>query len=293
VVIPAPFLNRMTKTPIPYTDFGGNGPPLHFLHANGYPPACYTPLIEHLKKDFHITGMHLRPLWSDEKPEELADWNPLADDFLQFLSYHENTPVIGVGHSVGGIVALRAALLEPHRFRALVLLDPVLFPPYLILIWNLLRTLKIGWKIHPSISGALGRRRKFDNLDIVFQGYRQREVFRNFSDESLRTYIKEMTRPVPNGGYELIYSPEWEAQIYYNGVWRDLEVWQGLKTLNLPTLIIRGGRSNTFWRNTAAHVKRINPVIRLETIELAGHLVPLEFPQEVAGMILSFSKELS
>ena len=26
---------------IPYIDFGGAGRPLHFLHANGYPPACY------------------------------------------------------------------------------------------------------------------------------------------------------------------------------------------------------------------------------------------------------------
>jgi pimeloyl-ACP methyl ester carboxylesterase len=282
----------MEKTPVPFTDFGGKGTRLHFLHANGYPPACYNPLIGLLKRDFHIIGMYLRPLWSHEKPEGLHDWNPLSDDFLHFLSDHETAPIIGVGHSIGGIVTLRAALLEPHRFRALVLIDPVLFPPYLILFWNLVRVSGPFWKIHPMISGTLGRRREFDNLELVFQGYRRREVFRNFSDENLRACIEGMTRPRTNGGYELVYSPEWEAHIYYTGVWRDLELWRGLKTLRIPTLIIRGGQSNTFWRNSATRVKRVNPKVRIETIERAGHLVPLEFPQEVADLISSFSKEL-
>lgn len=282
----------MEKTPVPFTDFGGNGTRLHFLHANGYPPACYKPLIGILKRDFHLIGMHLRPLWSQEKPQGLHDWNPLSDDFLHFLSDHETAPIIGVGHSIGGIVALRAALLEPHRFRALVLIDPVLFPPYLILFWNLVRVFGLSWKIHPTISGALGRRREFDNLEFVFRGYRRREVFRNFSDENLRTCIEGMTRPRTDGGYELVYSPDWEAHIYYTGVWRDLELWRGLKTLRIPTLIIRGGQSNTFWSNSATRVKRVNPRVRMETIERAGHLVPLEFPQEVADLISSFSKEL-
>lgn len=282
----------MSKTPIPFTDFGGNGASLHFLHANGYPPACYTPLMEHLKHDFHVLGMHLRPLWPQKRPGGIHDWNPLSDDFLHFLKDHETIPIIGVGHSVGGIVALRAALLEPHRFRALVLIDPVLFPPYLILLWNLVCAIGIGWKIHPSISGALTRRREFDNLDIVFRGYRQRDVFHNFSDESLHAYIAGMTRPRRKGGYELVFSPEWEAVIYYTGVRRDLELWRKLKNLQVPTLIIRGEQSNTFWNKTAARVNRVNPDIRIETIGHAGHLVPLEYPQKVANLIMSFSKEL-
>src|SRR3990172_9069219 len=106
---------------IPFIEHGGSGAPLHFLHANGYPPACYQPLLERLTTRYHAFGMLLRPLWPDSKMDELKDWNPLSDDLLHFLSGHES-PVIGVGHSIGGIVTLRAALKEPGRFRALVLI---------------------------------------------------------------------------------------------------------------------------------------------------------------------------
>jgi pimeloyl-ACP methyl ester carboxylesterase len=279
----------MKQTPIPYTDFGGTGVSLHFLHANGYPPACYTPLIEHLKPRFHTFGMHLRPLWPDSKPEELRDWRPLADDFLRFLADREADPVFVAGHSVGGIIALRAALKEPRRFRGLALIDPVLFPPYFILFWNLVRAAGLGWKKHPKISGALNRRRHFDDLDTVFRGYRRRSVFRNLSDESLRAYIEGMTRPGAGGGYELVYSPEWEALIYYTGIWHDLDLWRGLQHLKVPTLFIRGAQSDTFWAKTAVRVQRANPQVQIETLENTTHILPLEEPEKVGRLIVEFA----
>lgn len=278
----------MAHTPIPFTDFSGNGTQLHFLHANGYPPACYAPLLEFLKSNFHIIGMHLRPLWPDSNPQDLHDWRPLSDDFLRLLADREPAPVFCIGHSVGGTVALRAALKEPRRFRALILIDPVLFPPSFILFWNLVRVAGLGWKHHPKIAGALNRRREFDNLDLVFRGYRRRGVFRNLSDENLRVFIEGMTRPRPDGRYELVYSPEWEARIYYTGIWRDFDLWRGLKHLQVPTLILRGAQSDTFWAKTAARVRRANPKVQIETLENTTHLLPLEEPEKVSRLIVEF-----
>jgi pimeloyl-ACP methyl ester carboxylesterase len=175
----------------PQFDIGGNGTPLHFLHANGYPPECYEPLLELLKNQHHVFGMKLRPLWDGTKPEDLDDWHPLSDEMLRFLSDRGTDPVIGVGHSIGGIVTLRAAIRDPKRFRALVLLDPVLFIPSFLVGWNILRALGLGEKTHPLIAGTKKRRRTFDNLETVFRGYRTRPIFRYMSDESLKAYIKE------------------------------------------------------------------------------------------------------
>src|SRR6266540_5159401 len=276
---------------IPHFDYGGTGAPLHFLHANGYPPDCYKPLFELLKTEYRVFGMTLRPLWPDAKMDDLEDWNPLVDDLLRFLAGHESDPVIGVGHSIGGIVTLRAALRDPDKFRALVLLDPVLFPPYFIVMWNITRSLGVGRRVYPKILGALKRRREFSDLDMVFRGYRNRDVFRFLSDENLRAYIAGITKPEADSGYELVYSPEWESHIYYTGVWRDIEIWRNLKNLTVPTLIIRGAETDTFWESTVRLVKRKQPKIRIEEINQSTHLVPLERPKEVFDIMQSFLQE--
>ncbi len=277
---------------IPFIDHGGTGQPLHFLHANGYPPACYEPLLDLLRSQYHVFGMTLRPLWPDSKPEELRDWNLLSDDLLQFLDEQKAGSLIGVGHSIGAIVTLRAALQQPERFRALILLDPVLFLPSFILTWNAVRMLGIGHRVHPLIPGALKRRRIFDDLDTIFRGYRRREIFRYFSDESLRAFIAGMLKPKADGGYELAYSPEWEAHIYYTGVWRDMELWRGLPNLKVPTLIIRGAETDTFLEAAGRLVKRKQPKVQVVTIPQSTHLVPLERPQEVFDIMQSFLKEI-
>ena len=278
---------------IPSLNFGGTGQSLHFLHANGYPPACYKPLLEKFATQYQVFGMLLRPLWSNSKPEEIKDWHPLSADLLQFLDEQKRESVIGMGHSIGAIVSLRAALKEPSRFRALVLMDPVLFPRYYMLEWNLARIFGFGNRVHPLIQGALKRRREFDDLDKVFEGYRRRGIFRFFSDENLRTFIAGITKSKPGGGYELVYSPEWEAHIYYTGIWRDWDLWNGLSKLSVPTLIIRGAETDTFWASTARMVEKKNPNIKIVSLEKSTHLLPLEKPHEVFEITQSFLKDVT
>src|ERR1041384_3711000 len=215
-LIPAMTSSPYPPSPIPYFDFGGSGRPLHFLHANGYPPACYKSFLELLQTQYHVFGMYLRPLWKDSNPNDIRDWKPLSDDLLQFLESQPG-PVIGVGHSIGAIVTLRAALRDPSKFRALVLIDPVLFVPSFMTNWHLIRILGLGDKLHPLIAGTKKRRRTFDDLEKVFGGYRKRSIFRFMSDENLRQYIQGMTRKT-DSNYELVYSPDWEAQIYRTGM---------------------------------------------------------------------------
>lgn len=274
---------------IPHFDLNGDGPPLHFLHANGYPPECYQPLLELLKREYRVFGMVLRPLWPDSNPNDLKDWRPLSEDLLRFLSDRETAPVIGVGHSIGAIVTLRAALREPSKFRALVLIDPVLFLPRRLVAWNFIRAIGLGYKLHPKIAGSMKRRRTFDDLSTVFRGYRNREVFRHMSDENLGIYIEGITRP-KDGGHELVYPPEWETRIYFTGL-RDFDIWRNLPKLQVPALFLRGAETDTFWEAAAALVKRKLPSAKIETLEKSTHLLPLERPQEVFEIMQSFLDE--
>ncbi len=277
-------------TEIPSIDLGGQGQPLHFLHANGYPPQCYQPLLDYLKTEYHVFGMLMRPLWNGAKLQDIQNWHPLSDDLLRFLADREPAPVIGVGHSLGAIVTLRAALREPRKFLALVLIEPVLFVPSFLVMWRIVRSLGLGDRLHPLIAGAKRRRRTFDNLETVFHGYRNRPIFRYMSDESLRTYITGITRRGTNGVYELVYSPDWEVQIYRTSM-QDFDIWRGLPKLQVPTLFIRGAETDTFLEEAARLVKRKQPKARVEALARSTHLVPLERPKEVFEIMQSFLKE--
>ena len=276
---------------VPYFTLGDCGLPLHFLHANGYPPECYRPLITRLSEHFHVLSMRQRPLWPDSRPEEITDWHPLTDDFLRFLDEQQTGASIAVGHSLGGIVALRAALRQPERFRALVLIDPVLFPPGVITFMRLIRALGLSYRLHPFALGALSRRRVFENRARLSKGYRRKSIFRHFSDSNLETYVEGLTRPRQDGKYELVYNPDWEARIYVTGIWHDMDLWRGLPGLNIPLLIIRGLETNTFWVSTKRRVLRKVPAAQVMTIPQASHLVPLEQPDEVYQAIQDFLQE--
>lgn len=281
----------MQTSDIPSREFGGEGGPLLFLHANGYPPACYQPLIDLWKTRRRVSAMLLRPLWESARLEDLPNWHPLSGDLLRFLS-SRGEPVVAAGHSLGGIVALRAALRAPEKFRALILLDPVLFiPPYLFL-WGMIRALRLEYRLHPLVQGALKRRRVFDDLDTVFRGYRSRKVFRYFDDESLRAYIEGIVRPKDGGGYELLYPPEWEARIYATSL-QDFDIWRGLPKLGVPTLILRGAETDTFLESAARLTVRKNPNIKIQTLEKTTHLLPLEKPREVFESAEDFLQTVS
>ena len=277
---------------ISHLDFGGDGPPLHFLHANGYPPECYRPLLTGLSAHYHVLAMHQRPLWPDAQPGSINDWHPLSDDLFRFLDERNPGPVIGIGHSLGGIVTLRAALRQPERFRALVLIDPVLFPPPMIAAMRLIRAFGLSYRLHPLVRGALRRRRVFASREVLRRGYQRKSIFRYMDNASLEAYIEGLTRLRPDGKYELVYSPEWEARIYITGVWRDMDLWRDLPRLKLPLLMLRGAETDTFWASTARRVQRKLPSAQIVTLEKATHLAPLERPAEVSALIKNFTSNL-
>jgi pimeloyl-ACP methyl ester carboxylesterase len=277
---------------IPFLDFGGSGTPIHFSHANGYPPACYQPLISLLSKNFHVISMLQRPLWKNSDPSEINDWHPFTNDLFNFLDQQSLHLPIAIGHSMGGILSLRAAILEPDRFKALVLIDPVLFSPLHIIGRRLIWSMDLIYRFHPLIKATRYRRRKFADLESIYKGFRRKTIFRYMDDDSLWAYIKGITAPDPvEGGYKLFFSPEWEMRIYATGIWNDLDLWKNISKIKIPLLVIRGEETDTFLAPAANLLKKRLPACKIVTIENTTHLVPLETPGKVNKIIVDFLQE--
>lgn len=274
---------------IPFQEFGQYGQPLHFLHANGYPPLAYRPLLARLGERYCVRAMYSRALWGDCDPAEVQDWLPFAADLSRFLEEQGwEQGVIGVGHSIGGNTTLRLALQQPDRFRAIVLLDPVLFEPRLIWTWKLIYRLGLAYRLHPLVKGALKRRNRFESRAAMFANYRRKPVFSRLSDESLAAYVDSLACEQPDGSMELCYPPEWEARVYVTSMRADLALWRMLPRLKPPALVIRGAESDTFLEPAARRFQQKLPTACMVSLAHTGHLLPLEAPDEVDAILQKF-----
>ncbi len=274
---------------IAYQDFGGAGQPLHFAHANGYPPEAYRQLLERLSAGYHVLAMRSRALWPDADPHQVQDWRIFADDLERFLDERGIVEgVWGVGHSIGATTTLRLALQQPQRFSALALLDPVIFPRTTVLLWKLIFRLGLAYRAHPLVKSARKRRTVFPSRQAMFDNYRKKPVFQRISDANLNAYVDSLACPQPDGSLRLCYPPEWEARIYVTSMRADLSLWRALPSLRLPVLLIRGAETDTLWASTARRFQAAVPHARVVSLPNTTHLLPLEQPEAVAEKIIQF-----
>lgn len=270
-------------TSIPFDDFGGDGPVVHFAHANGYPPGCYRQLIQHLTPLYHVLAVHHRPLWPGATMKKFKSWATITNDLIQFCDEQGLRGILGVGHSLGAVATMFAALKRPELFRALVLIEPVFLPPKL-LFWARLTPHFIRYRFTPITQVALKRRDVWESKEALFASYRSKKVFARLSDEVLWDFVTHGTMTRPDGQQTLVYSKEWEALIYSHPP----QVWRPLKQLSLPTLGIRGADSDTISPEAWQKWQAIQPNQAFIEFPEAGHLVPMERPAEVADHILNF-----
>ena len=257
---------------------------IQFIHANGFPPNAYTSLLKGLNNHFNIEKFLLRPLNNKYNANDIKNWIPFHNDYIELLS-HKNHKVIGLGHSIGGNVTLRACISHPEYFSKIILLDPTLFVPKIIFFWKLALFLKLHNYLHPWVKATLRRKMYYKNYDSIFKSYRNKTVFKHIDDENLNIYIKSITTSENDGEIKIIYSKEWEYQIYKTGLIADNYIWKNIKYLNIPTLIIRSKSSNAFLASSAKKINKLNKKIKIVTLDNTTHLFPLETPETVAKII--------
>ena len=272
-------------------DFGGVGPVMHLALANGFPPQTYRPLMQPFTAQYRVVSLPPRALWLDPPPLDSApSWRTLAEDLLAGFDAYGLDGMIGIGHSFGGIATLLAAIAQPERFRALVLLDPTMLPPHILQLVDEARAAGTDHRM-PMVEAALRRRSRFADRDEAFAYWRAKPLFADWSDEVLWLYVDSLTRPAADGdGLDLTWSPEWEAH-YYRTLFT--EIWPELPKLNdqLPVLAIRGTTTNAFLAESAVSFREALPDATLVEIEGHGHLFPHSAPAQTQAIVAGWLAE--
>jgi len=257
---------------------------IHLAHANGFPPGTYRPLAETLTDRYHVVGLPSRPLWPGSRPASAPDWHPLADDLIEGLDSLRLKGIVGVGHSLGGVLTMWAAVCRPDLLRAVVLIDPVILPPGRLWVLRLLRALRLERRL-PLVQATLRRRRAWPSRRACYEHYRHKPLFAVWPEASLWAYVEAATRERANGQVELVYPPEWEAHIFATA---PTDAWQAVPHLHTPALVVRGEHSATFRPECLARMARLLPHARFAVISGAGHLAPMERPAETGMVIQTF-----
>ena len=251
-----------------------------FAHANGYPPESYRTLLEPLSTSFRVLTVEHRPVWDAGPAPRTQPWTVYADDLLTTLERELDEPLFLLGHSMGAVIGMLAALKNPQRFRGLVALDPVLLP---FNIWLPSQILRAVGKELPMVRQALGRPRHFDSHDAAFAFYRSKRPFQRISDDVLWDYVRAGHAPAASGGVDLRWTGDWEACVYRSAP----SMFRRLGGLRIPMLGIVGRDSAVFRPESIARWRQAVPEVEVQTVE-GGHLVPLENPAPCARLIEEF-----
>jgi pimeloyl-ACP methyl ester carboxylesterase len=103
------------------------------------------------------------------------NWQNLVDELIYHLQ-QQPEPVWGVGHSLGGMLHLHAAMRCPQLYRGVVMLDsPVLTRPT---SWVIRAAKRFGLIDRLTPAGrTLGRREEFSDLEAARQYFSGKHCF--------------------------------------------------------------------------------------------------------------------
>lgn len=253
-----------------------NKPVLHFAHANGFPAPVYRKLLDKLSERYQVG--YLDTMAHDRRYPVTDGWPHLADETIAYIESRYTQPVIGVGHSLGGLVLFFAAVKRPDLFRSLVILDSPMFNPWRSRGLRLAKLFGMVDKVTPA--GATKRRRNgWGSVDEVRDYFANKGLFANFDPDCLADYARFGTVE-QQGKVKLKFSPQIECNIF-----RSLpHHYYRLKgRLKVPTAYIAGTDSNVINAKDLAYLKRHFRVP--VSLQNGGHLYPLEAPLATAEAI--------
>ena len=106
----------------------GSGPPIVLVHSSASGNRQWRSLVEMLKGGHRILAVNLfgyggTTAWPAERKQRLTD----QAELVVALASVAPDPLIIVGHSLGGAVALQAALRLGDQLSGLIVFEPILF----------------------------------------------------------------------------------------------------------------------------------------------------------------------
>ena len=198
---------------------------------------------------------------------------------INSIKTQTSEPVIGIGHSLGGVLNFFASIEQPSLFKALIMLDSPLLGRTKSLMIRASKALGVIDHITPA-SQTSKRRKHWKTREEALNYLRSRALFKKFDERCLHDYI-DFGMEIDDDGMYLRFSPEIECQIYRT-IPDTCYAYEG--KLRVPTALIYAANSHLIKPVDVRYMEQKYGIACFKTS--GSHMFPLEDPALCASMII-------
>ncbi|KAJ6045089.1 uncharacterized protein N7446_003291 [Penicillium canescens] len=190
-------------------------------HANGLTKELYEPFWEDLYASSKSQGFNIRAIWMADVSNEgqsgiinegiLGDdpsWFDHSRDLLHLVNVKRSEtpqPIIGVGHSLGGIPIANLSYMHPRLLHCLILMEPVIQRERTKLDDH--RNLDNSQMATEITKLSLFRRDKWPSRKAAAASFQRNPYFQIWDPRVLKKWIKYGLRDTPTAVYPLDNEP--------------------------------------------------------------------------------------
>jgi pimeloyl-ACP methyl ester carboxylesterase len=269
-LVPTPHDLYRGVTGIRAWEWPGEPPPTLLLHGIGNYARYWDFFADVVARRLRLIATDARGHGESGQPR--GDYAPpeFVADAVAVLDALAIERAVVVGHSMGGTHAIRLAAAHPDRVDRLVVVDAGPEP------------LPEGAERARRLS--LERPERFANTEEALAYLRRMSP--GYADEVYANRLRWLFRD-EDGGLAWRSSRDALASIMSGP--RRGDLWDALRAIRCPALVVRGTRSNVLSADIAQRMVKTVADGRLIEID-AGHNVALDRPKELAEAVVAFAR---
>lgn len=252
-------------------EWGRGGIPCVLIHGSGDSAYVWESFASRIAPRFHSVAVDLRGHGdSDWDLSERYDPGTMAKDVAEATATLDLGPMVVIGHSLGGEVALHLSVSHSERVLGLALVD---YGP------------------DPNPEGCAHIREELRSTPRTFRTvdeYLSRLIQRHplAPHHILKRLAIQSLRPNAHDGFETKYDPAAVSEVtngqisQSSGQSDQQEPWSLLARVRCPTLVVRGAGSSVLSRDVAERMAcQVLGNGRLAVVGIAGHCVMIDNPE--------------
>ena len=247
------------------------------VHATGLCSAVWNPIATKLSQTKHVMAFDQRGHGDSDKSDSGNSFELIGEDLASIIETLGESQIYAVGHSSGGIATLIADHLLSGQIAKAMLVET-----------RILDGQGSGGILKKRADQTRRKRTIWENRNTMYEAYRPRDAFKNWTEECFISFIERGTKLLPDGKAQLKCSPEIEASFYEQR--ENLVLSNYFKDLTAEYKILLGNypEAQHIDDNDLVYFLNNVPDSSVKSMQIGSHFLPLEHPQVVFEEIEEF-----